>query len=1098
MIPVNGFIFTCLVIVFAYGIGLLHFLNGSTEDKCEMTYMFEYPQFVRISNEADKQFPKYGLYSYSEGKFTAKARRMYFDGIPVLFIPGNKGSYKQVRSLSSVALRKALNSRTPFHFDYYTIDFNDELSGLYGPLLYDQLSYLNSSLYRILELYNERKNKPTSIALIGHSMGGIVAKNLLSQLSNPNLVSLLITLATPLKRAPFIWDSHMHDFYENKVWKIDESVNTTVISVSGGYNDFLIPSYLTEIQDNNSLSAVTTNIPRCWVEANHKQVIWCKQLVLAINRAIFDSVDLNTRQISSNSTYRRMVFYHHIVHHGGINIQNRDRYFKSITIGYGGQWIESLLRQYSIELMKGVREPHWYMVRLTMLPAHETLSLLAINLESTDWVFACNANYPRGGSRVCTEASHMTHMSKIWPSVKYKRRYFELNMNEFHKNNSEHTHIVFRTLPTNEPVVFHVDVYNSAERKITVNLPKWWSLMKHDILEQTADKALSYELILPQLQHIIQYYVLYVESINCDTENHHASASLIAPWSNQNQHSYFTNTNKTPLSVRLYSSRPRNAESAFIKLTLDPSCRYRISLKSSITGMLGQMSRFYTPLLLTNIAAVVLMSLKFQLSCLKNGYCSMFFVAIKEGAKPYYVLTIAKLLSKVVGELKSLKFLPKPDVIYLVEEGSDFFLLPLLSYMCGAGIVWFLAIIFCVSLVTLESTVHKMALKFLARTVSFNIAWSDYLMSALHKIPFVVAAGLVIICFSTCGGLAICLGGIFYFLKLTQMSQDYIEEVVWFFIKKIAKRCKTFFGKKKSRGSQEQTSETEHGIDGNSKNITETITDEETQEEGKVVNINKKHEGSNESEKELVEEASGDSKMHDTKTSLNQSEDERVDNIVDDSIKTEETKVHKRKNKRSKKIKEGNSIVKDNTPSEKQDATDIDKKNCKSENVTNEEKIHNTKEEKPIEENELSSSYNSIFFHSTLFFIWFLIAIINVPAVLTWAHNFKFNTNLSPDDSFVPGLALSLCAFPLWQFNFPKTDRKWINVIEKFVMTAAVLSLMFATVSVYRLNYFLTFTIVVITLHQMLAPKIDPRGGEDDNVDDETRVKYEDMKTKLE
>lgn len=43
----------------------------------------------------DGQYFKYGLYAYSEGPLTEKARKMQFDGIPVLFIPGNAGSYKQ-------------------------------------------------------------------------------------------------------------------------------------------------------------------------------------------------------------------------------------------------------------------------------------------------------------------------------------------------------------------------------------------------------------------------------------------------------------------------------------------------------------------------------------------------------------------------------------------------------------------------------------------------------------------------------------------------------------------------------------------------------------------------------------------------------------------------------------------------------------------------------------------------------------------------------------------------------------------------------------------------------------------------------------------
>lgn len=118
---------------------------------------------------------------------------MYFDGIPVLFIPGNAGSHRQGiqlvtrilktefyvigRSFSSVALRKALHSRTPFHFDHFALDLNEELSGLNGALLFDQLTYANASIYRILELYQGRKNPPHSVVLIGHSMVCLIFLN---------------------------------------------------------------------------------------------------------------------------------------------------------------------------------------------------------------------------------------------------------------------------------------------------------------------------------------------------------------------------------------------------------------------------------------------------------------------------------------------------------------------------------------------------------------------------------------------------------------------------------------------------------------------------------------------------------------------------------------------------------------------------------------------------------------------------------------------------------------------------------------------------------------------------------------------------------
>lgn len=200
----------CSTTTFLFLAGLVFFLTDHEPDgQCEMTYMFEFPQYVvslrfsvfclkfahsgflqKIPQSIDTRYRKYGLYAYGEGRMTKKARNMDFRGIPVVFIPGNAGSHQQgtihdapvsiwllmpnpnlsVRSLSSVALRKALNSRSSEHFDYYTIDFNSELSALYGPILFNQLHYVLKSIERVLELYKHQPNGPKQVVLIGHSV----------------------------------------------------------------------------------------------------------------------------------------------------------------------------------------------------------------------------------------------------------------------------------------------------------------------------------------------------------------------------------------------------------------------------------------------------------------------------------------------------------------------------------------------------------------------------------------------------------------------------------------------------------------------------------------------------------------------------------------------------------------------------------------------------------------------------------------------------------------------------------------------------------------------------------------------------------------
>lgn len=107
----------CLLL-FMYGI--LINLTKVEENRCKMTYMFEYPQFVRIDVPESHHFNAYSLFGYTEGKLSERARNMDFTGAPVLFIPGNGGSYKQVRSFASVALRKGIDNGWRNHLDFFS------------------------------------------------------------------------------------------------------------------------------------------------------------------------------------------------------------------------------------------------------------------------------------------------------------------------------------------------------------------------------------------------------------------------------------------------------------------------------------------------------------------------------------------------------------------------------------------------------------------------------------------------------------------------------------------------------------------------------------------------------------------------------------------------------------------------------------------------------------------------------------------------------------------------------------------------------------------------------------------------------------------
>lgn len=162
-----------------------------------------------------------------------------------------------------------------------------------------------------------------------------MARALLSSLPRTSdLIPLIITLATPHKRPPANLDGYVHSFY-NRISNISNiPEKSSIISISGGFNDFLVPSYLSGVKGNNNLHVVvssspklhemspifeknafqTTSIPKVWLPTDHLCILWCKQLVLTLNWALFNSVSLKTKQISHSPHQRYLIFYHHLIH----------------------------------------------------------------------------------------------------------------------------------------------------------------------------------------------------------------------------------------------------------------------------------------------------------------------------------------------------------------------------------------------------------------------------------------------------------------------------------------------------------------------------------------------------------------------------------------------------------------------------------------------------------------------------------------------------------------------------------------------------------------------------------------------------------------
>ncbi|KAN0069070.1 PGAP1-like domain containing protein [Elaphomyces granulatus] len=295
-------------------------------DGCDVPVMSPtYIRMVGFDAEHTHFASKYNLYLYrEEGLDLYTEENIGLNGVPVLFLPGNAGSYRQVRSLAAEASRhyfevirhdqERLKSGAR-SLDFFMVDFNEDMAAFHGQTLLDQAEYVNEALAYILSLYHDPRRSrrdpslpdPSSVILIGHSMGGIVARTALT-MSNyqANSVNTIITMSAPHAKPPVSFDSDIVHTYKqiNEYWRAAYSQewannnplwHVTLISIAGGARDTIVASDYASLSslvpETHGFTVFTSTIPDVWTGMDHLSITWCDQFRKAIIKSLFDIVD---------------------------------------------------------------------------------------------------------------------------------------------------------------------------------------------------------------------------------------------------------------------------------------------------------------------------------------------------------------------------------------------------------------------------------------------------------------------------------------------------------------------------------------------------------------------------------------------------------------------------------------------------------------------------------------------------------------------------------------------------------------------------------------------------------------------------------------
>lgn len=361
-----------IIVVVGICLAALYGLLKPISNGCIMTYM--YPTYIPISSSESISPVKYGLYLYHEGwkKIDFKEHLKKLSGVPVLFIPGNGGSFKQVRSLAAESDRAYQNGpleRTFYQeaslrpeeggadinlsgfqlpnqytsrLDWFAVDLEGEHSAMDGAILEEHTEYVVYAIHKILDQYKVSYDArtregaavsgslPKSVILVGHSMGGFVAR---AAVIHPHLrksaVETILTLSTPHQSPPVALQPSLGHYFArvNSEWIEGYKVQTTntgryvsdpvlshvvVVSISGAYNDYQVRSKLTSLDNivppTHGFMISSTAMKNVWLSMEHQAILWCNQLVVQVSHTLLSLIDSRTGQPFPDTQKRLTVF----------------------------------------------------------------------------------------------------------------------------------------------------------------------------------------------------------------------------------------------------------------------------------------------------------------------------------------------------------------------------------------------------------------------------------------------------------------------------------------------------------------------------------------------------------------------------------------------------------------------------------------------------------------------------------------------------------------------------------------------------------------------------------------------------------------------
>ena len=621
-------------------------------------------------------------------------------------------------------LRKSLKQPEGVFFNVFTADLKSEAVGLAGGTLREQVKFIKSCIDTILELYDLTDNSPRSVVLVGHSVGGIVARGVV-MLDGFDLssISAILTYATPNQAPVLSADHEIAGFYSevNLYWKTNAKrlQEITVLSIGAGDNDFQVRHSLTKLptNDRNTLCTSTVVIPSVQLTTDHQAVVWCKQLVLVTSRFLFSLIDANTRQITDSSTKRNDIMRSYF---------SEPFYSVEITLR-----LSSKVKLFTTYEKSTITEQYWSMQSAKekngayyvfplkhYLNDNSSLFVARIIASLKKWILVCTAAKTDDCTHAIDLSSHAISMAAF--------KVIHLSLEELYSNGF--THLIIR-IPPNINANTEVNVVRPTYINITVPsiFSNLWTLNKgfsYPSISKTNEKQFYHVFNLGGLTSVFQTFFISVRDSS-------AVLRLDTSW----------DQSQTVIGINNLSVKLRNTPLVGDNVVLHV---YSSSNNVSIT-MQAQFIKAVEQILLHHYASIpvfivanLLLAYAYQIKELAfDRMCPTVDVAHSINAKPYKIQPFVSIVHAFYryqwfADAWNVAGLPEPDSVTLEQEYRDWFnFCPLIMFLFAYEIFSLQIVIQRIMNFVLIAVIKVKPIRYLSFLIASE---SKYIRISVHSI----------------------------------------------------------------------------------------------------------------------------------------------------------------------------------------------------------------------------------------------------------------------------------------------------------------------------------------------------------------------------